>query len=54
MTWNEFKEEVERQMEEQGLTGEEEIWYIDIGMDNGIDDVEDIEVAYNPSWSLMI
>ena len=30
MTWKEFKEEVEKQMDESGISENEEIWYIDL------------------------
>ena len=38
MTWNEFKKEVDRQLEEEGISGGEEIGWIDTdphGIDRG-------------------
>lgn len=31
MTWKEFKEEVEKQLEEQDISEDEDIFYIDFG-----------------------
>lgn len=31
MTWNEFKAQVDKILKEQGLTGDEQIDYIDVG-----------------------
>lgn len=30
MTWKQFKEEVDKQLAEKGISEDEEIWYIDI------------------------
>lgn len=46
MTWNQFKQHVDKLIAEKGISGDEEIWYIDISFpqateigidDNGID-----------------
>ena len=43
MTWNQFKEHVDKLLKEQGLTGDEQIDYIDVGAFVP----GDIEIAYD-------
>lgn len=53
MTWREFRDEVERQMDEQGIDLDDEIWYIDIG-ESFDGKAVDIEVVWNPGLGIGI
>ena len=37
LTWNEFKDIVGQQLIDKGISGDEEIWYIDISFPSEID-----------------
>lgn len=43
MTWNEFKRAIDKQLEEKGINGDIDIWYIDVAypsedmIDAGVD-----------------
>ena len=51
MTWKQFKEQVDKRMEEQGISEDVEIWYIDI---SAPEQDEDLNVTLDPSSGLAI
>jgi hypothetical protein len=51
MTWNEFVEEVERQMEEGDIDPDSELWYIDIC---GEWDIKHIHVSFDEVMGINI
>lgn len=48
LTWNEFKEKVEKQLDEKGISWDEDIWYIDISFPRNVD----VEVDKNSGISI--
>lgn len=53
MTWNEFKAEVDRQLSESGMSGNEELEYIDVKCDMPSED-EEIFITVESGGSISI
>jgi hypothetical protein len=50
MTWKQFKDSVERQMEKQDVSEDTEIWYIDISSP----DLDEVDVGVDPAVGMAI
>lgn len=50
MTWDEFKRAIDQQLEEKGIDGDIEIWYIDVAYPN--DDEIDVGIDHGLGLSI--
>jgi hypothetical protein len=50
LTWNEFKLLIDKQLAEKGISGDEEIWYIDISYP----DAERVEVNMDKNSGISV